>query len=318
MARGGPAVPAGETPLAASRRRAALVFLAPMMLALFAVAGWPLLRTFWFSLTDAPLDAPDEGQFVGFANYWEVFEGEHYGILADPVWWRAVWNTIKFALISVSLETFFGLLIALLLNMNFPFRGIVRAAILVPWAVPTIVSAKMWAWMLNDQFGIINDALIRLGALDQPVAWTSSPETAFIAIVVADVWKTTPFMVLLILAGLQLLPKDCYEQARVDGVHPLKVFFRVTLPLLRPAITVAVVFRILDALRIFDLIYVLTPNNEATISMSVFARQEMIDFSKFGYGSAASVALFFIVALLTILYLGISRADLSGKREAAA
>lgn len=315
MARG--AVAAEDTPLAASRRRAAFVFLAPMLLALFVVAGWPLLRTFWFSLTDAPLDAPGEGQFIGFANYWETFEGEHYGVLADPVWWRSVWNTIKFAFISVALETFFGLLIALLLNMNFPFRGLVRAAILVPWAIPTIVSAKMWAWMLNDQFGIINDVLIRVGALEEPVAWTSSPETAFVAIVVADVWKTTPFMVLLILAGLQLLPKDCYEQAKVDGVHPLKVFFRVTLPLLYPAITVAVVFRILDALRIFDLIYVLTPNNEATISMSVFARQEMIDFSKFGYGSAASVALFFIVALLTIVYLGISRADLSGKREAA-
>ena len=314
--RGGPA--SAETDaLAASRRRAAWVFLAPMLLALVAVAGWPLLRTFWFSLTDAPLDAPGEGQFIGFANYWEIYEGEHYGVLTDPVWWRAVWNTLKFAFISVSLETLFGLLIALLLNLQFPFRGLVRAAILVPWAIPTIVSAKMWAWMLNDQFGIINDAFLRLGLLDAPVAWTSSPETAFIAIVAADVWKTTPFMVLLILAGLQLLPKDCYEQARVDGIPRLTVFFRITLPLLYPTITVAVVFRILDALRIFDLIYVLTPNNEATISMSVFARQEMIDFSKFGYGSAASVVLFFIVALLTILYLGLSRADLSGKREAA-
>ena len=308
---------AGEPPLAADRRRTAWVFLAPMLLVLLAVAGWPLLRTFWFSLTDAPLDAPGTGQFIGFANYWEFYDGEYYGVLADPIWWRAVWNTLKFAFISVSLETLFGLLIALLLNLQFPLRGLVRAAILVPWAIPTIVSAKMWAWMLNDQFGIINDALIRMGILAEPVAWTSSPETAFIAIVVADVWKTTPFMVLLILAGLQLLPKDCYEQAKVDGVHPLKVFFRVTLPLLYPAITVAVVFRLLDALRIFDLIYVLTPNNEATISMSVFARQEMIDFSKFGYGSAASVALFFIVALLTILYLGLSRADLSGRRGAA-
>lgn len=315
MARGGKLV-AEETPLAASRRRAALVFLAPMLLALLAVAGWPLLRTFWFSLTDAPLDDPGAGQFVGFANYWETYDGENYGVLADPVWWRAVWNTLKFTVISVALETVFGLLIALLLNMNFPGRGFVRAAVLVPWAIPTIVSAKMWAWMLNDQFGIINDALMRLGLLDAPVAWTAAPDTAFIAIVAADVWKTTPFMTLLILAGMQLLPRDCYEQAKVDGVHPFKVFFRVTLPLLWPTITVAVVFRALDALRIFDLIYVLTPNNEATISMSVFARQEMIDFSKFGYGSAASVVLFFIIALLTILYLGLSRADLSGKREA--
>ena len=291
----------------ASKRRAAAVFLAPMLLTLAACAGWPLLRTVWFSFTDVTLDTLGGGyNFIGFANYWEVFEGEAYGLFADELWWRAAANTVKFTLVSVFLETALGLAIALLLNASFPMRGWARAAVLVPWAIPTVVSAKMWAWMLNDQFGILNDLLLRVGMIAEPVAWTASPDTAFIALVAADVWKTTPFMVLLILAGLQMLPRDCYDQARVDGVGAFKVFFRVTLPLLRPALAVAVIFRALDALRIFDLIYVLTPNNEATASMSVFAKQEMVDFSKLGYGSAASVMLFMTVAALTAVYIRMS------------
>ena len=265
------------------------------------------MRTVWFSFTDVTLDTLGGGyNFIGFANYWEIFEGEAYGLFADELWWRAAANTVKFTLVSVFLETALGLAIALLLNASFPMRGWARAAVLVPWAIPTVVSAKMWAWMLNDQFGILNDLLLRLGMIAEPVAWTASPDTAFIALVAADVWKTTPFMVLLILAGLQMLPRDCYDQARVDGVGAFKVFFRVTLPLLRPALAVAVIFRALDALRIFDLIYVLTPNNEATASMSVFAKQEMVDFSKLGYGSAASVMLFMTVAALTAVYIRMS------------
>lgn len=293
--------------LHSSRRRAAALFLAPMLLVLAASAGWPLLRTIWFSFTDATLDTIGGGyQFIGIANYWEVFEGETYGLFADDIWWRAVGNTIKFTIVSVSLETIFGLAIALLLNAAFPLRGWARAAILIPWAVPTVVSAKMWAWMLNDQFGIINDMLLHLGAIDAPVAWTASADTAFAALIIADVWKTTPFMVLLLLAGLQMLPRDCYDQAKADGVGAFRVFFFVTLPLLRPALAVAVIFRALDALRIFDLIYVLTPNNEATASMSVFAKQEMVDFSKLGYGSAASVMLFVTIAALTVVYIRMS------------
>lgn len=275
-----------------------------MLLVLAATAGWPLLRTFWFSFTDATLDTLGGGySFIGIANYWEIFEGETYGLFADELWWRAAANTVKFTAVSVALETVLGLAIALLLNASFPLRGWARAAILVPWAIPTVVSAKMWAWMLNDQFGILNDALLKLGLIAEPIAWTASPDTAFAALVAADVWKTTPFMVLLLLAGLQMLPRDCYDQAKVDGVGPFTVFFRVTLPLLRPALAVAVIFRALDALRIFDLIYVLTPNNEATASMSVFAKQEMVDFSKLGYGSAASVMLFMTIAALTLVYI---------------
>jgi trehalose/maltose transport system permease protein len=303
--------------LSRQRIRSAWTFLLPMLVVLAAVAGWPLLRTIYFGFTDATLDDLESARWIGFRNYLEYVDygdgtGEWFGLLADPVWWRAAYNTILFTVVSVSLETVIGLVIALVLNAEFKGRGLVRAAILIPWAIPTIVSAKMWAWMMNDQFGILNDIFVRLGVLDQPIAWAASPDTAMMAVLIVDIWKTAPFMALLILAGLQMVPADIYEAAKVDGIHPVKVFWKVTLPLIRPALMVAVIFRGLDALRIFDLIYVLTPNNERTISMSVFARQNLFEFDKFAYGSAASTFLFLTIALITIGYIYLGRLNLGG------
>jgi trehalose/maltose transport system permease protein len=307
--------PTDLSSLARQRRRAAWMFLAPMLIVLAAVAAWPLARTIWFGFTDASLDRLSDAQFVGFRNYLSWFDygngrGEWEGVLADPRWWRAVWNTIWFAIVSVSLETLFGLIIALVLHRSFPGRGLVRAAILIPWAIPTIVSAKMWAWMLHDQFGIVNDMLLRVGLIDTAIAWTASPGTAMLAVVIVDVWKTTPFMALLILAALQMVPDDIYEAARMDGVPAFRLFRKVTLPLILPGLLVAVVFRTLDALRVFDLIYVLTPNTDATRSMSIYARENLFDFDRFAYGSAASTLLFFIIALITITFIRITRMNL--------
>jgi trehalose/maltose transport system permease protein len=156
-------------------------------------------------------------------------------------------------------------------------------------------------------FGVINEGLKVLGLIDQPIAWTASPDTALIAVILVDVWKTTPFMALLLLAGLQMLPQECYESARVDGVHPVTVFLKITLPLLKPALMVAIIFRVLDALRIFDLIYVMSGNNKDTMSMSVYARQQLVDFQDVGYGSAAATMLFLIIALFTVVYLTLGR-----------
>jgi len=245
--------------------------------------------------------------WIGFANYLERDGDQWYGVLADPQWWHAVRNTLVFAFCSVVLETVLGVAIALALNTPFRGRGLVRAAVLVPWAIPTVVSAKLWAWMLNDEFGILNYALLGLGIISAPIAWVANPDLALAAVIVVDVWKTTPFMVLLVLAGLQMLPQDCYEASRVDGVHPVKVFWCVTLPLLWPALAVAIAFRALDALRIFDLVYVLTANSTSTMSISVFARQQLIDFQDVGYGSAASTLVFLTVGLAAIAYLRLVR-----------
>ncbi len=300
------------------RVRAAWLFLLPMLIVLAAVAGWPLLRTIYFGFTNASLADFENRQWIGFTNYFSVLtmpSGRviYDGLLVDPVWWRAVWNTVRFTLISVTLETILGTIVALVLNAEFRGRGIVRAAILIPWAIPTIVSARMWGWMMNDQFGILNDILLRLGLITEKIAWTANADTALIAILIVDVWKTTPFMALLILAGLQMVPSDIYEAAKIDGVHPVKVFWKITLPLIRPALMVAVIFRGLDALRIFDLVYVLTPNNAQTKTMSVFARENLFDFDKFAYGSAASTMLFLIIALLTILYIVVGRVRLTDR-----
>ncbi|MER9488644.1 sugar ABC transporter permease [Mesorhizobium sp. M0563] len=283
-----------------------------MLIVLAAVAGWPLMRTIYFGFTDASLADLEARRRVGFANYFSILQMPsgrviYDGLLADPVWWRAVWNTVRFAVISVTCETVLGMIVALVLNTKFRGRGIVRAAILIPWAIPTIVSAKMWQWMLNDQFGIINDVLLKLGLIGTKIAWTASADTAMVAILIVDIWKATPFMALLILAGLQMLPQEIYEVAKLDGVGAWKVFWKITLPLIRPALMVAMIFRGLDALRIFDLIYVLTPNNIHTKSMSVFARESLFEFDKFAYGSAASTLLFLILALLTMLVLWLGR-----------
>lgn len=287
--------------------RTAWWFLLPLLAVLLLVAAWPLARSIWFSLTDADLFALDRAQFIGLENYLVRVDGEWYGILTDPQWWLAVENTLYFAVVSVGIETLLGLVIALVLHQGFRGRGLVRAAILIPWAIPTIVSAQMWGWMLNDQFGMLNDLLLRLGMIEQGIAWTADPDYVMKAVILVDVWKTTPFMALLILAALQLLPRDCYEAARVDGVHPLRVFWQVTLPLIRPALMVAVIFRLLDALRMFDLVYVLTPNAQQTAMMSTFARQQLVDFQQVGYGSAATTLMFFLIGLLTIAYIMLGR-----------
>src|SRR3954468_12278251 len=298
--------------LTRSRVRAAWLFIAPSLVVVALIAGWPLARTIWFSFTDASLNNLSDYEFIGFENYLANYDGEWFGILTEPDWWHSVWNTLWFTFVSVSIETVLGIVVALILNAAFPGRGIMRAIILIPWAIPTIVSAKMWNWMLHDQFGVINDLLLRIGLIAAPISWTANSQTALWAVVMVDVWKTTPFMALLILAALQMLPGDIYEAAKVDGVHPVRVFFRVTLPLIKPALVVAVVFRALDALRVFDLIYVLTSNSRDTASMSVYARQQLVDFQEVGLGSAASTLIFLIIALLIVVTMAAGRVRLGG------
>lgn len=300
-----------QSALTKQRIRSAWIFLAPMLIILALVALEPLGRSIWLSLTDARLDRLGGAgvTFIGLENYFGDY-GLFFnrGNFIDPAWAGAVKNTLFFAVCSVTLETAFGLIVALVLNAQFKGRGLVRTAVLVPWAIPTIVSAKMWDWMLQEQYGIFN---IMLAALNfDKIAFTT--DLPMFSVLLVDVWKTTPFMALLILAALQMLPKDCYEAAQVDGIHPAKVFFRVTLPLIKPALMVAIIFRLLDALRVFDVIYILTGTNESTISMSGFVREKMIGNGYVGEGSAASTVLFLIIALCTLIYMKFSRTNAEG------
>jgi trehalose/maltose transport system permease protein len=292
--------------LARLRERRAWWMLAPALLALSLVGAWPLLRTAWFSLTDAELSNLADHGFVGLDNY----IGE-YGLLASAEWWQSVRNTLVFTVWSVLTETLLGLGLALLLNQPSRIRTLLRAALLVPWAIPTVVSARLWSWMLHDQFGIVNHHLLALGLITAPLAWTADPQLSMFTLVAVDVWKATPYMALLILAALQMVPVDCIEAARVDGVPRWAVFRRITLPLILPGVLVAMLFRTLDALRIFDLIYVMTSNSRQTKSMSVFVREQLIDFGLVGYGSAAATTLFFGVALLCIAAMALARGRLA-------
>ncbi|WP_082754675.1 carbohydrate ABC transporter permease [Burkholderia savannae] len=288
--------------LAQARERQAWLLVAPALLTLAAIAGWPLLRTAWFSFTDAQLANLSLRQYVGLDNYIGPA-----GVLRDSDWWQAVCNTVLFSVLSVTLETVAGLGVALLLDVPSRLRTLLRAAVLVPWAIPTVVSAKVWSWMLNDQFGIVNAMLMSIGAIHEPLAFTADARLVFPTIVLVDVWKTTPFMALLMLAALQTVPRDCYEAARVDGVPRWQVFRSVTLPLIVPGMLVAMVFRSLDALRVFDLIYVMTSNSRTTKSMSVYVREQLIDFQQVGFGSASAMLLFATIVLFTIGYMTVSR-----------
>ena len=295
-----------ESALTRQRHRSAWLFLTPMLMVLAVVALEPLGRSMWLSLTDAQLDNIfGEGvRFVGLENYigdYGLFFNRNR--LIDPAWSGAVMNTLVFALGSVLLETLLGLVVALALNAEFAGRSLVRAAVLVPWAIPTIVSAKIWDWMLQQQYGVMNGMLAAFSM--EPIAFVI--DYPMLSVMLVDVWKTTPFMTLLILAALQMLPKECYEAALVDGIHPVRVFFKVTLPLIKPALMVAVLFRLLDALRVFDVIYVLTGNNQSTISMSGFVREQMIGNGAVGEASAASTVLFLVIALCTLVFMKCAR-----------
>jgi trehalose/maltose transport system permease protein len=295
--------PARPNRLALGRARTAWLLLAPMLTALLVVALWPLARTFWFSFTDASLFDLAAAHFVGLDNF--------ALLLADPAWWRSAWNTLVFAAVSVTLEVCLGFAIALALHAQFPGRGPLRAAVLIPWAIPTVVSAKMWGWMLHDVYGVVNAILLNVGIITAPVAWTASPNLAMAALIAVDVWKTTPFVVLLLLAGLQMLPRDYYDAAELDGASPLTRFLRITVPLMKPALAVAAIFRALDAMRIFDLVYVLTGSNRETMTMAVYARQQLIDFQDFGVGSAASTLMFLVIAMATAIFAMAARLRLS-------
>ena len=275
--------------------RLAWILVLPTLLVVVLVAGYPLPQDFYWSFFKADIAFVEPPEFVGLENYAYLFQ--------DPDFRQALWNTLKFTVVSVSLETVLGLAIALIIHSNFRGRGLVRTAILIPWAIPTVVSAKMWQWMLNDVYGVINVLGVKLGLLSQKVAFLARPELLLPSIIAVDVWKTTPFMALLLLAGLQMIPEELYEAASIDGASRWQQFWSITLPLLTPALVVALIFRTLDALRVFDVVFVMSGVNPATRTLAVYNRQTLVDFQDLGYGSAISVAILVIIFAFVLLYM---------------
>jgi ABC-type sugar transport system permease subunit len=259
--------------------------LLPAMGTLAGISVYPVLKGFWLSFRDTSLIFRTDG-FIGLDNYTTLF--------ADEKFWNAWINTVKFTAISTLSETLIGLVMALVLFESFAGRGLVRAAMLVPWAIPTVVTSKMFAWIFDGQNGIVNFLLRTAGLIDGNVNWYGSIDHAMQTIIIADVWKTTPFMALLLLAGLQTIPRSLAEAAWIDGATSWQYFWQVRLPLLAPTLLIAAMFRALDAFRIFDLVYVLTGGGPAdsTEVLSTLTYKTLFSALQFGTGSALATAMF--------------------------
>ena len=277
-------------------RRLALAFLLPALGTTVLVAAFPLLFTAWESLHRHDLRMPWLGRpLVGLANYREL--------VSDPRFGEALLHSAFFTSVTVTLEVALGLALALTLDRAFRGRGLVRVAVLLPWAVPSVVAALVWRFMFEGDTGIVN------ALLGRSVPWFADARAAWLPLVLADVWKTTPFVALLLLAGLQTIDPTLYDAARIDGAGAWRRFRDITLPLLLPALTVATLFRALDALRAFDVFYVLTGGGPGTATepVSLYAFDVLFRSLRFGYGSAISMTVFasaFLLALAVIVLLG--------------
>lgn len=276
--------------MSARDRRQGYLLAAPAALGLLGVALVPLFLAVWLSF-QRMIIILHERRPVGLANY--------RFLLADPRFWTALGNTSYFAVVSVAIEMVLGLGLALLLDSRAPGRRLLTAAILVPWAMPGAVAGKIWAWLFNAEYGILPRILP-----GHDVNWLGTPWYAMHAAILVDVWKTVPFVALILLAGLRNIPEDLRRAAAIDGASDLRILRSITLPLLRPAILVALVFRTLDAFRVFDAIYVLTaggPGN-TTETLAIYTYKTLMDAGDFGYGSTLAVATFLIVLAISLVY----------------
>ncbi len=278
--------------------RDAYLFNIPLILLAVIFIIIPVIGTLYASLfRDVSFLPP---KFIRAENYSRLF--------ADAQFWRSFVFTFLFVLVSVSIELILGMIFALVLNENLRGRGIYRTALLIPWAIPIAISSRLWQLIYNYDYGVLNFFIIKLGISSSPVNWLGTPAGAFIAILIADVWKTTPFLAIILLAGLSAIPNELYLQAKIDGANFARRFFSITLPILRPVILVAVLFRTIDAVRIFDIVYVLTGGGPggSTTPLSLYAYRYYIT-GDFGFGSASSVFIFISISILSFFYIKVGR-----------
>jgi multiple sugar transport system permease protein len=295
-------------PIRAQEQRTGWLMLAPALLLLLLVYAYPILRSFWLSLFTKNLGTQLQPIFSGLANYGRM--------VGDGRFWQSLWNTTVFTGASVVLELIFGMAIALILNQVFKGRSLVRTAAILPWALPTALIGLAWAWIFNDQFGVWNDILMRLGIIHTGVNWLGSPVTAMMAVIAGDVWKTTPFISILLLAGLQSISQELYEAHAIDGATPWQSFTRITLPLLMPQILIVLLFRFAGAFGVFDLIQVMTGGGPggATEVVSLYIYATVMRYLDFGYGAALVVVTFLLlvaVVLIGTYLLSKSRSNIS-------
>jgi multiple sugar transport system permease protein len=276
-------------------RRLGAMMLTPSLAVIALVAAYPILYAVWLSLNEYSVITPGLSRFVGLDNYVDA--------LGSAQFWEAMETTVLFTVISVGLELVIGLGMALVMHQAFRGRALLRAVVLVPWAILTVVTAITWRTIFEPELGFVNTMLSALSLPGADVVWLGEEGYALAVMIFADVWKTAPFMALLILAGLQGIPDELHDAAKVDGANAWQRFRSITLPLLVPAITVALIFRTLDALRIFDLPYVLTKGANGTETLSLIAQTELVANRNTGFGSALAVLTFITVMGISFLYI---------------
>jgi multiple sugar transport system permease protein len=274
-----------------------LLLITPAVIVMIAVAAFPILYAIWLSLQRYDLRFPQQAHFIGFSNYGAV--------LTSPYWWHALWVTLIITVVSLVIEFVLGMALALLMFRTLFFRGTVRTIILIPYGIVTVAAAYGWqyAWTPNTGY---------LSALFNNSAPLTKTGTALAVIILAEIWKTTPFMALLLMAGLSLVPEDLQKAARVDGASAWQRFVRITLPLMKPAILVALLFRTLDAFRVFDNIYILTAGGNGTYSVSILGYDNLFRALNLGIGSAISILIFICVAIIAFIYIRIFGASAPG------
>lgn len=272
------------------------LMLLPTLIIILAVVAFPLIYSLYLSFTDYRLLSPESGIFIGFKNYVKL--------LQDPLFYRVLGNTILLLVVAVNTEFGLGLGIALLLNREFKARGIVRTLFMLPMMFAPILIGVQFRWLFNDLFGLVNHALIALGVIEKRIAWLVHPTYAMLAIMITEIWQNTPFMAILLLAGLQALPKDPFEAARIDGASSLQIFRHITLPLLKPIIVIALTIRSLDVVRIFDIIQIMTGGGPAyrTEVIGTFVYRLAIPDREFAYGLSVSYVSI-IITLIFAIYL---------------
>ena len=273
---------------AKAERRLGWLLCAPAVIVMLLVAGYPIINAFVLSLQRADLRFPDANKFIGFDNYGTV--------LSSSLWWQDVFHTLIITGISVSIELVIGMLLALVMHRAIFGRGAVRTSILIPYGIVTVVAAFSWryAWSLDSGWipgllGIKTDPLTQTG-------WS------YVAVIITEVWKTTPFMALLLLAGLALVPDELHEAAKVDGASAWQRFWRITVPLIKPAILVALLFRTLDAFRIFDSVFILTAGQNNTETVSILGYNQLLNRLNLGLGSTVSVLIFVMVVIIASIF----------------
>ena len=288
---------------ARSERRLAWMLCAPAVIAMLLVTAYPIIYAIVLSVQDVDLRFPDEGGFVGLDNY--------VSVLSSDLWWQGVFNTTFITVVSVAIELVIGMAIALVMHRAIFGRGLVRTAVLIPYGIITVVAAFAWFFAFDPASGFVNG----LPFVDDDKAWFGDRWSAMSVIIAAEIWKTTPFIALLLLAGLTTIDEGLYEAAKVDGANAVQRFFRITLPLMKPAILVALLFRTLDAFRVFDTIFVMTRGSQDTESVSILGYNQLISRLNLGLGSAVSVLIFLMVLVIAAIFVRGFGTTLPGRED---